>query len=187
MPIRYEIAYDMQEIVNEIALLLFPWVRLDSVSVIRSYGSKTRGTIARCHALGKAMQLGMGRKRGFYVIEFISKRFDKMSEEDKIKTIIHELMHIPKTFGGGFRHHDHVCEENVEIEYRRYVNMKQERDGFEGDEKRDRGSEVWRREEGDGRGGERRGERGETEEGEKGDEMDNGEKDKNIIRKRRWW
>ena len=126
MPIRYEIAYDLNEKVNDIALLLFPWVRLDSVSVIRSFGSTSRGTIARCHALGKAMQLGMGRKKGFYVIEVINKRFDKMSKEDQIKTIIHELMHIPKTFGGGFRHHDHVCEKNVEIEYERYVNLKKQ-------------------------------------------------------------
>jgi len=123
MPIKYQLAEDLQEAVNEIAVMLFPHVRIDSVVCIRSFGSSSRGTIARCHALGKAMQLALGRK-GFYVIEAISKRFDKLSEEDKIKTLIHELMHIPKSFGGGFKHHDWVCEENVEIEYERYVNMK---------------------------------------------------------------
>ena len=69
------------------------------------------------------MQLAL-RRKGFYVIEVISKRFDKMSERDQIKTLIHELMHIPKSFGGGFKHHDYVCEENVEIEYQRYINLK---------------------------------------------------------------
>ena len=123
MPIKYELAPDIQEIVNEIAILLYPHVKLHSVICIRSFGSSSRGTIARCHALGKAMQLALDRK-GFYVIEIISKRFDKMSKEDQLKTLIHELMHIPKSFGGGFRHHDFVCEKNIEIEYQKYTNFK---------------------------------------------------------------
>ena len=126
MPIRYELAYDLQKIINEIALMLFPHVRLDSVVCLRSFGSRSRGTIARCHALGKAMQLALGR-RGFYVIEVINRRFNKLSDEDKIKTLIHELMHIPKSFGGGFKHHDVVCEENVEMMYERYVNLKRDK------------------------------------------------------------
>ena len=69
------------------------------------------------------MQLALGRK-GFYVIEILSKRFDKMSKEDQLRTLIHELMHIPKSFGGGFRHHDYVCERNIEIEYQKYINFK---------------------------------------------------------------
>lgn len=123
MGIRYELAPDIQEKINELSKLLFPHVRLDSVVCIRSHGSSSRGTIARCHALGKAMQIALDR-RGFYVIEVISKRFDKMSYEDKIKTLIHELMHIPKSFGGGFIHHNIVHEANVERVYEHYVNLK---------------------------------------------------------------
>ena len=136
MGIKYEPAIDLQETMNEIALLLFPHVKLDSVVCIRSHGSSSRGTIARCHALGKAMMLGMGRKDSFYVIEVISKRFDKMSDVDQIKTLIHELMHIPKTFGGGFIHHDQVNERNVEREYQRYINLKS--GGDDGEELRGR-------------------------------------------------
>lgn len=124
MGIKYELAPDLQEKINEIALLLFPYVKVDSVVCIRSYGSSSRGTIARCHALGKAMQLALKRK-GFYVIEIISRRFDKLSENDKIKTLIHEIMHIPKSFGGGFIHHNIVHEKNVEIMFQKYVNLKQ--------------------------------------------------------------
>jgi predicted metallopeptidase len=126
MKIKYELAPDLQKQVNEIATLLFPHVKLDSVICIRSFGSSSRGTIARCHALGKAMQIALGRK-GFYVIEVISKRFDKMKEEDKTRTLIHELMHVPKSFGGGFKHHDYVCDKNVETEYQKYVNLKKRR------------------------------------------------------------
>jgi len=123
MPIKYEKANDLQEQINEIARALFPHVKLDSVICLRSFGSTSRGTIARCHALGKAMQLALGRK-GFYVIEVIHSRFDKMSEEDRIKTLIHELMHIPKCFGGGFIHHNMVHEANVDRMYQHYINLK---------------------------------------------------------------
>ena len=127
MPIRYSIAEDLQEQINEIGFMLFPHVKLDSVVCLRSFGSRSRGTIARCHALGKAMQLALGRK-GFYVIEIISERFEKLSADEKIKTLIHELMHIPKSFGGGFKHHNVVCEKNVENMYERYVNLKNGKD-----------------------------------------------------------
>lgn len=52
-----------------------------------------------------------------YGIEFITENFEKISEEEKIKVIIHELMHIPKSFGGGFKHHDYVCEKNINKHY----------------------------------------------------------------------
>ena len=124
MPIRYELAPDLQEAIRELVFLLFPHVKLDSVVCIRSYGSSSRGTIARCHALGKAMQLALNRK-GFYVIEVISERFDKMSEDERTKVLIHELMHVPKTFGGGFIHHNMVNEKTVERMYQHYVNLRE--------------------------------------------------------------
>ncbi len=127
MPIKYKKAEDLQEIFNEMVDLMFPHVQKNNVVCLRSYGSLSRGTIARCHALGKAMQLALDRK-GFYVIEIISERFDKLSDKDKIKTMIHEIMHIPKSFGGGFKHHDFVCHRNVEQMYDRYVNLKRGKD-----------------------------------------------------------
>jgi len=137
MPIKYELAPDLQKIANEISILLFPHVKLDSVVFIRSFGGSSRGTIARCHALGKAMQLALGRK-GFYVIETISKRFENLPEEEKVKTIIHELMHIPKSFGGGFIHHNVVNEDNVELEYQRYINLKRKEEVPEREEEKRR-------------------------------------------------
>ena len=122
---KYIYAEDIQKISEEISRLLFPHVKLERMKCFRSHGSSSRGTIARCHTIGKLLQKAMGTE-AFYALEFISERFDKLPEEEKIKTIIHELMHIPHTFGGGFRHHDHVCERNVNNSYRTYKEKKME-------------------------------------------------------------
>ena len=99
-------------------------VQIDSVAFLRSHGSTSRRTIARCHSLGKAMQIGMGRTTGFYLVEVISERFDKLPPEEKTKVIIHELMHIPSTFGGGFKHHHLVNDKSVEKAYKEYLKLK---------------------------------------------------------------
>lgn len=129
MAIKYYQADDVRDLSLEIIKLL-EWnhIHIDSVAFIRSRGSSARRTIARCHALGKAMQIGLGRKRGFYLIEVIAEHYDKQSEEEKIKTIIHELMHIPKAFGGGFIHHNIVHDKNVNIVYEKYINLKKKSD-----------------------------------------------------------
>lgn len=122
---KYEFAPDLQKTAEEISGFLFPHIQIDKVKCLRSYGTSSRGTIARCHALGKLMQKALGLK-AFYALEFLSERFDKMSSEDKIKIIIHELMHIPKSFGGGFKHHDFVCEKNVSRYFKEYIYKKEQ-------------------------------------------------------------
>ena len=119
---KYEFAPDIQMKAREIAKILFPHVDIDRVKCFRSYGTSTRTTIARCHALGKVMQKAMGMK-AHYAIEFLEK-FDKLSEDEQDKTIIHELMHIPKSFGGGFRQHDYVCDKNVDILHEKFAALK---------------------------------------------------------------
>ncbi len=116
---RYEDAPDLQNKAEEISKIMFPHIKLERIKCFRSYGSSSRGTIARCHALGKILQKTIGVE-AYYALEFISERFDKMDEEERIKIIMHELMHIPKTFGGGFKHHDFVCERNVNLYYKEY-------------------------------------------------------------------
>jgi len=120
---KYEFAPDLQIKAEDISRKLFPYVQIDRVRCFRSYGSSSRGTIARCHALGKLMQQAIGIN-AVYALEFISERFDKMDLEEQVKVIIHELMHIPKTFGGGFKHHDFVTERNVNKCYKDYRKIK---------------------------------------------------------------
>lgn len=126
MPIKYRIADDLMERIFEIVKTLnHNHVRLSGVYAIRSSGSKSRGTIARCHAMGKIWQLALGIK-AVYIIEVISERFDKMSRADQDRVLIHEIMHIPKSFGGGFKHHDYVTDAEVEKLYLKYRKLKEE-------------------------------------------------------------
>jgi len=120
---KYVDAPDLKERMIEIVKTLeMNHVDLDRVECLRSFGSKSKYTIARCHTLGKLMQNAM-KTKAFYAIEFLE-RFDRMSKVDQDKTIIHELMHIPKTFGGGFRQHDFVCDRNVDLMYDKFVSLK---------------------------------------------------------------
>lgn len=124
MGIKYELAEDVMSRLFDISKTLgMEHVRLSGVYAVRSRGSGSRRTLARCHALGKIWQLALGIK-AVYIIEILSEKFDKMPREEQDKVLIHELMHIPLSFGGGFKHHDFVHERNVEKIYRKYAELK---------------------------------------------------------------
>lgn len=102
----------VKEIAQELGM---KHVDLDRLSVIVSKGSKSRRTLARIHSLGKVMQTGMKQEKSFYTIELVSENFSKQNNGEKTKTLIHELLHIPASFGGGFRHHKiHVTHKHVD-------------------------------------------------------------------------
>jgi predicted metallopeptidase len=120
--IRYEMAPEIESKLRRISRKLkMDHIDLDRVRGVRSYGSTGKGIIARCHALPKVMQLALGIE-AHYVIEILTENYNRLSKEEQIKILIHELMHIPETFGGGFRmHSDHVTRKNVEKLYRKLV------------------------------------------------------------------
>ena len=118
--IEYEHAEDIKTRIRRIAWVLnFKYPDIERVVCVRSRGSQSRRVLARCHALPRIMQAALSVKP-LYVIEVISERFDKLSLEEQDKTLIHELSHIPKAFGGGFVHHDCVNSRLVERLYREY-------------------------------------------------------------------
>ncbi|MCW4024621.1 MAG: putative metallopeptidase [Candidatus Bathyarchaeota archaeon] len=122
MPIKY---YDAPEIKAQVDKLAaeceFYHVVPQFVFCVRSKGSKARRTIARIHGLGKIWQ-GVLNLPPSYTIEVISEIFDRMSPEDKEKTLVHELMHIPGGFSGGFRpHKGYVERKDVEAVYRKLL------------------------------------------------------------------
>jgi len=120
--IRYELAEDIGAKISDILRTLrMTHVDESRVACVRSIGSNSRRTIARCHGLSRIMQLALNQKP-HYVIEVVSERFDKLSKEEQTKILIHELMHIPQSFGGGFRtHKPYVTQKMVERMYRKFV------------------------------------------------------------------
>lgn len=113
MPIKY---YEAPEIKKHVDLLaeeleLFHVVP-QFVYCVRSRGSKAKRTIARIHGLGRLWQDVLNMPP-CYTIEVISEIYDKMSTVEKEKTLIHELLHIPGGFSGGFRPHKGYVERRI--------------------------------------------------------------------------
>ncbi len=124
---NYESSPDLDERIKDLVVTLkLNYINISRVVSFRSRGTSSKRVIARCHGLPKVMQLGL-KIEPFYAIEVLSERFDKMSYEDQTKVLIHELLHIPKTFGGGFRQHDFVNRRTVEAVYKQYKQLKEKK------------------------------------------------------------
>ncbi|OGD44721.1 hypothetical protein A3K79_02765 [Candidatus Bathyarchaeota archaeon RBG_13_46_16b] len=113
MPIRYTGAADVKKLADEIIdrLGLFHVVP-QFVFCFRSTGSTSKRTIARIHGLGKIWQEALNLPPS-YTIEVISERYDRLSQTGKEKTVIHELLHVPRGFAGGFRPHKGYIDERI--------------------------------------------------------------------------
>lgn len=101
---QYKIA---PEIKSKIRLLVknlnFTHIKLNRIHCIRSYDAKTRA-YARIWGMAKLFKEVAGLEP-HYIIEVNANRFDKLNEREQIKTLIHELLHIPKTFSGALLAH----------------------------------------------------------------------------------
>lgn len=122
----WEIAPDILRLLKKIlSSNLFPHVNENKITTIRGHGTTSRA-IARIWSLPKPWQMALNVEPQ-YIIEVIAERFDKMSLVDQEKTLIHELMHIPKTFSGALVPHRnrgrHVNSRNVEVIYQQYKNL----------------------------------------------------------------
>jgi predicted metallopeptidase len=125
MSLKYLEAPDVKMLVEEIIdrLELF-YVVPKSVHCYRSRGSKSKRIIARIHGLGKIWQKALGLQPA-YIIEVLSERYDRLTKEDKEKTMIHELLHIPKGFKGGFRPHTgYISRKRVETMHKEFKKRK---------------------------------------------------------------
>ncbi|MBT3283088.1 metallopeptidase [Candidatus Bathyarchaeota archaeon] len=116
--------YDAPDIKKKIEIIVdvlkFDHVNLENIRYIRSRGSKAKRTIARVHGLGRIWQQSLDMEPT-YVIEVIHEIFDFYPPEAQDRTLIHEIMHIPHTAKGGFRHHkNYVTSANVDTWHKRY-------------------------------------------------------------------
>lgn len=101
---QYALAPEIKHTVRQLVKQLnFDHIKVNNIHCIRSFDAKTRA-IARIWGMSRLFHEVAGLEIN-YIIEVNAKRFDKMDEREKIKTLIHELMHIPKTFSGALLSH----------------------------------------------------------------------------------
>lgn len=70
---------------------------------LRSQNANTRA-IARIYGLSRIWQKVLGQKPA-YILEIVSEKFDRLSENEKNKVLLHEIAHIPKNFSGSLVPH----------------------------------------------------------------------------------
>lgn len=121
---QVEFAPDIQEKVNKIIQVL----NLDYINSLRIICMRSKGSKANAYAriwnLPQIWQKALDI-RTYYIIEVLSENFDNLPEREKDKVLIHELIHIPKTFSGALRPHAYfdykIDEKTVDEFYKRYL------------------------------------------------------------------
>src|SRR3989337_2443725 len=101
---QFQKAPDIQERLNAILQIVkFPHINKGKVICFRSFGSSSRAR-ARIWSFPRIWQLALDVDP-HYVIEVLAEKFDKLNRDDQTRVLIHELLHIPKTFSGALVPH----------------------------------------------------------------------------------
>lgn len=79
------------------------WVKTSRVFTYRSTNAKTRA-YARIWGLSRIWQQALKIKPA-YILEVISEKYDRLSDLEKSKILLHEVAHIPKNFSGALVPH----------------------------------------------------------------------------------
>lgn len=103
---QWEEAKDVEEKIARIVSVInsdLPHIKPSRIFCFRTQGSKSR-SYARIWSFPKIFQKALNIEAA-YVIEVLSRYFDKLPDAQKDKVLIHELLHIPKNFSGALLPH----------------------------------------------------------------------------------
>lgn len=101
---KYSLAPEIKKRIKLLVKQLnFTHIKLKNIHCIRSFDAKTRA-YARIWGMAKLF-CEVAKIEPQYIIEVNAKRFDKLNQREQIKTLVHELMHVPKTFSGALLSH----------------------------------------------------------------------------------
>lgn len=101
---EWEEASDVyKDLTHIVTILKLDHIDVRHIHCYRTHGSKTQA-YARTWSFPKIFQRALGVQPA-YVIEVLSRHYDRLSENEKKKVIIHELLHIPKNFSGALLPH----------------------------------------------------------------------------------
>lgn len=95
-----EVKIDIEKILKA---LDFTHIDPSRIFCYRTYGSKSR-SYARIWSMPKIFQAALSIQPA-YVIEVVSRYYDKLDDDSKKKILIHELLHIPRNFSGALLPH----------------------------------------------------------------------------------
>jgi predicted metallopeptidase len=119
-------APDIKKIVNTLVpkLPFSEYVEPKRIFCMRSFKATSRAR-ARIWSFPKIWQMAL-KLPSYYIIEVLSHHFDHLSDDDKTRVIIHELMHIPKNFSGALVPHrgkyKRIDARTVETLFKQYKN-----------------------------------------------------------------
>lgn len=124
---KIERAPDVETVVRDIVESLeIEYIDKERLICMRSFDSQANA-YARIWSLPQMWQKALDI-RTFYVIEVLSQHYDKLNSEEQEKVIIHELLHIPKTFSGALVPHNFqwrkITKKEVDRIHKEYQKMK---------------------------------------------------------------
>lgn len=133
---KTEYASDVKEIIRDMVDTLdMKHIDVERLICFRSFKTSTNA-IARIWSLPKIWQKALSVD-AHYIIEVVSEHFDNLNEEEKKKTILHELMHIPRTFSGAVLSHKYchfdgkgghnimkINQKSVDVLFKQYLKNK---------------------------------------------------------------
>ncbi|MCS7092319.1 MAG: putative metallopeptidase [Patescibacteria group bacterium] len=129
----WEKAEDIQKRVDDLVdLLNLNWIDKERVFCFRSYSSKAKA-YARIWGFSKIWQMALSEKPA-YSLEVLSQHFDKLSELEQDKVLLHELSHIPRNFSGNLVPHykkSGKCSFHSKVDqlFKYYISMKKDKKG----------------------------------------------------------
>lgn len=100
----WNFAPDIEREIKDLAEKL----ELNYLNTRRIFCFRSRGSVSRARAriwsLPRIWQIAFDCPPA-YCIEVLSEKFDKLPKKEQQRTLIHELMHIPKNFSGALVPH----------------------------------------------------------------------------------
>ena len=101
---EWQTAPDVKESIEEILdTISLPHIDQERIFCFRTQGS-TSHSYARIWSFPKIFQTALSVEPA-YVIEVLSRYYDKLHPDEQKKVLIHELLHIPKNFSGALLPH----------------------------------------------------------------------------------
>jgi len=99
-----ELAPDVKVLLSKIqAKIKLSNIDIKRIVCFRSHGSTSKAH-ARIWGFPRIWQMAL-KQPAHYCLEVLSEKYDRLSPQNKVRVLLHEMMHIPKNFSGALLPH----------------------------------------------------------------------------------